>query len=485
MPQDPVIISLVTQHADSAFAPLALLYLKAHLAAHAGYDARDIRIVEFDPDEDVGRMADALVAERPEIIGLSCYVWNVTRLMTLCDRMKERMPDVRLVAGGPEVGPVARSVLESHPVLDVIVRGEGEVPFTELVVAWTNGRSIDEIAGVSFRRGAAVVETPDAPIVRDLNQLPSPHLTLPLDLTRRIVCLETQRGCVFRCNFCFYNKDLSIRNRRFDLDRVEAELGHWLQHDVHEIYLMDPIFNLHAERAKAICRFIARHNTRPVPIHAEIWAEFVDDELADLMRAAHFRFLEVGLQSTDEGALATVERRFRLHRFLGGVECLKRHELPWELQLIFGLPGETRSSFRRALNFAASLDPQVLAVYPLMVLPGTELWRKAGDFGLTFDPAPPYHVRSHFSMSPADVEAGVRVIEALQDLGDSRTLRLLARERGLTYADVLEAWIEWDGNRGGNESLGYRVKQFIVDFCTHRAIPMDFYRGFASWEFAG
>jgi hypothetical protein len=290
---------------------------------------------------------------------------------------------------------------------------------------------------------------------------------------------------VFRCSFCFYNKDLSIRNRRFDVGRVKDEIAHWLQQDIRELYLMDPIFNLNADRAKEICRFIAAHNHRRVGVHAEVWAEFIDDDMARLMRDAGFRFLEVGLQSIDPEALATVERRLRLQRFLDGVAALKRHCLAWELQLIVGLPGETRASFRRSLSFAASLDPSVLAVYPLMVLPGTELWRKAHDLRLAFDPHPPYHVRSHYSMSEADVAYGLRVVRALHDIGDSRAVRLLARERGLTYADVIDAWIAWDDEHPGDETTGYRAKQFLLDFCDRQRIPSEFYRGFASWELAG
>jgi radical SAM family protein len=326
---------------------------------------------------------------------------------------------------------------------------------------------------------------PTQAILTDLNELPSPHVTLGLESAGRVICLETQRGCVFRCNFCFYNKDLSIRNRRFGLERVERELLHWLARDVDEIYLMDPIFNLHAARAKAICRFIAAHNHRAVAIHAEVWAEFIDEELARLMRDANFRFLEIGLQSTDDTALATVERRLKMQRFLDGVAHVRRSGIPWELQLIFGLPGETCESFRRSLNFAVSLDPPQLAVYALMVLPGAELWRKAREVRLEFDPDPPYHVRSHFSMDAADARYGWRVVGALQDVGDSRTLRLLARERGVTYADLIDAWLAWEDRNPGLESTGYRVKHFLLEFCARHQIAADVYGRCLAQELAG
>ena len=478
-------ICLVARHADTHFAPLALLYLKAALIDQLQIRDDDVAILEFADSTPACDIAEAILLHEPEIVGLSCYVWNINAFRAICRLVKARRPETLIVLGGPEVGPVADAVLEANPAADVIVRSEGERPFAAVVSRWARSRDLTGVAGLTYRDGATIRANGDAPIVTDLNQLASPHLTLDTDLTGRSVCIETQRGCVFRCNFCFYNKDLSIRNRRFDLDRVEAEIDHWLQQDIRELYLMDPIFNLHAARALEICRFIAARNQRRVGIHAEVWAEFIDDEMARSMRDAGFTFLEVGLQSTDDAALATVERRLRLQRFLDGIAALKRYRLAWELQLIVGLPGETRAAFRRSLNFAASLDAPVLAVYPLMVLPGTELWRKAADLRLVFDPEPPYHVRSHYSMTEADIAYGFRVVRALQDVGDSRALRLLARERGLTYADIVDAWIAWDDSHPGDETTGYRLKQFLAEFLEERRIPPAFYTGFASWECAG
>jgi hypothetical protein len=88
-------------------------------------------------------------------------------------------------------------------------------------------------------------------------------------------------------------------------------------------------------------------------------------------------------------------------------------------------------------------------------------------------------------MTEADIAYGFRVVRALQDVGDSRALRLLARERGLTYADIVDAWIAWDDSHPGDETTGYRLKQFLAEFLEERRIPPAFYTGFASWECAG
>ena len=466
-------ICLATAHCKPAFIPLALLYLRACLVEQQSMADEDVTILEFGPDDSADQISDAVVAAGADVIAFSCYVWNIRALTGAAARIKVRQPTALIVLGGPEVGPVASSTLADHPSIDVVIKSEGEVPFRQIVERRQSGRDLGDVPGVCFRRDGHVVDTGEAPILRDLNQLASPHTERFATTERRVICIETQRGCVFRCNFCFYNKDLSIRNRRFDLGRVKREIGFWLERDVEELYLMDPVFNLNAERAKEICRFLATHNRRRIPVHTEVWAEFIDDELASLMRDAHFSYIEVGLQTTDDNVLATVERRLRLQKFLDGIASLKKYGLPFEVQLIYGLPGDTRERFRKSLNFAAALDPSHLSVFRLMVLPGTELWRKAASLDLEYDSDPPYYVRSHFSMAQADIRYGSEIKKALDWLESFRTIRVLRRERGVSYTDIIDAWMG-----SPPESLA----AFVDDFCAKKAIPPDFYRASASLE---
>jgi anaerobic magnesium-protoporphyrin IX monomethyl ester cyclase len=468
-------VCLATIHVKPAFIPLALLYLKASLVKH-GQQPSDVTILEFPPDAESDEIADRIVDAQPDVIGFSVYVWNVTRLLAASRRIKQRRPATRIVLGGPEVGPVAAAVLRAHPYVDVVVKSEGEAPFTAIIAQIERGATLERVPGICFLHDGVVVDTGDAPILQDLNTLPSPHALRYVEPRGRVICIETQRGCVFRCNFCFYNKDLSIRNRRFDLDRVKQELLFWLQQDVAEIYMMDPVFNLNAARTKEICRFIIEHNRRNVPFHAEVWAEFVDEELARLLKEANFHFLEVGLQTTDESALATVERRLKLQPFMEGVGHLKKFNLNFEVQLIYGLPGEDIPSFKRSLNFASALDPSCLAVFPLMVLPGTELWNKASVLQLRFDADPPYFIRSHPSMNEEDIRYGWRVVDAVNHLGASRTARVLSKEENVTFADLVDEWIDWRATSDGP------IDAFVTHFCGKRGIPEEFYRASASLE---
>jgi hypothetical protein len=124
-----------------------------------------------------------------------------------------------------------------------------------------------------------------------------------------------------------------------------------------------------------------------------------------------------------------------------------------------------------------------LEVFPLMVLPGTELWRKADGFQLRFEAEPPYYVTSHFSMSADDIAYGWKVNKALKYLGDAKTFRIIAREPGVTFAEVVDAWIAWDAGRPADEPRREKMERFVSDFCASRSLPADFYQRFMALEF--
>jgi anaerobic magnesium-protoporphyrin IX monomethyl ester cyclase len=465
---------LVTRHADPQFPPLALLYLKAALVDAALSAPGDVRLLEFGPEAGAEAIAAAIEAEEPDVLGFSCHVWNVVDLMRAARLAAIARPGLRVVAGGPEVGADGARALSLYPALEVVVKGEGEAVFVELLGRWRAGLGVEDVAGICHRTGRGSCEHPDAPAVANLDQLPSPHARGDLDLTGRIACVETRRGCPFCCAFCYYGRGVRSAGRSFGLDRVTADLEFWLARDVHQIFLLDPVFNLDRRRAKAICRFLARRNVRRIPVHAEIRAELMDAELAALMKAAGFKYLEVGLQAIDERALASVGRSRATVQFTDGLGHLRDRALPFELQVIFGLPGDAQASHDAALDFAASQRPDYLSSFTLMVLPGTRLRRTAARLHVEFDPEPPYFVRSTSTLSEDDVRQGRRRSPAVRHLWNSGAIRWLHDRRGRPMSDILRRWDAWSAAAGGVLPTPASSRAFALDVCTELGIVPDF-----------
>ncbi len=207
--------------------------------------------------------------------------------------------------------------------------------------------------------------------------------------------LETQRGCPYRCGFCFYNKSRQ--------GLVFAEEGNLLravawavERRIAEVYLLDPSLNSRP-RLKALLAEIARLNAdRAIRLFSEIRAEAVDEELADLLAAAGFYWFEIGLQSTNPKALKLMNRPTELKRFVAGAQQLKARGITPSIDLIIGLPGDDLQGFMRSVDFVADHGLQDdVQIFPLAVLPGTDFRKRSRELGLRFDPQPPYTVTAN------------------------------------------------------------------------------------------
>ena len=114
---------------------LALGYLKAYaLKDNFIRENADIEIIDFDTETlNVQQIVYYLSQSRPDIIGFSCYCWNIDKVLDIARIIKTIYPHIKIVLGGPEVGPVGTKYLNENHFMDVVIKGEGEITFAELL----------------------------------------------------------------------------------------------------------------------------------------------------------------------------------------------------------------------------------------------------------------------------------------------------------------------------------------------------------------
>ncbi|MBN2404357.1 MAG: radical SAM protein, partial [Coriobacteriia bacterium] len=315
--------------------------------------------------------------------------------------------------GGPEVGPIAEDVLRAHREVDMVVRGEGEQTFSELLYAITRGRRVEHVEGVSARMvDGSIVSAPDRALIADLDSIPSPYLTGVMSPVDGGAYIETYRGCPHNCGYCFEGKGYA-RIRRFSETRVAQEIDLLASTSgVHSFSFIDPVFNLTPERLRWLSERLAPHAARGMRLHTvEVDIERIDDEQAGLLVAAGVASVETGPQSIGAAALAECKRGFDKERFMNGVAALKRAGIVVECDLIVGLPGDTVEDFFSGIEFCMDLDPGIIQTSTLHVLPGTDLYERAGELGLRFDPEPPHEIVSTRTIGYNDLRrAEVRAV---------------------------------------------------------------------------
>ena len=373
---------------------LALGYLRAYAKQDAALGGRvAFETLDLDTGTDTWWAAWRVLGLEPDVLGISVTCWNARSVYEICRIVHAARPECAIVLGGPEVGPIAADVLEAHPEVSVVVRGEGEVTFAALLGELARGGKAWRVGGIALRRGDEIVTTPDRALVANLDDLPSPYLTGVLQPVDGGSYLETYRGCPHRCAYCFEGKGYG-RIRTFSDERVAAEIEAVASAPgVRTFSFIDPVFNLTDARLTKLAGWMAPHAARGIRLHTiEVDIERVDDEAAALLRAAGVASVETGPQTVGAAALKACDRPFDPGRFSEGVRALRAVGISCECDLIVGLPGDSAYDFLAGLRFCFGLDPGKVQSSTLHVLPGTGLWDRAVELGLEFDREPPHEV---------------------------------------------------------------------------------------------
>lgn len=368
--------------------PLAPGYLAAAARAVPGWE---VEVLPWHQADLLGGEAllDAVTARRPDLVGLSLYLWNAEESLALGRRLADR--GVPVLLGGPEVAP-DNPWLAASGSFAASIRGEGEVAFARALL-----------------RPPAPGDVLEAPLP-DLAAVPSPYRTGVLGPgPDGAVWLETLRGCPFRCDYCNYGK------RRAGVRRFPPE---WLDEHLHwaagagarEVYLMDPSFNVRRDWEGVLRTLEA--GGRGLGLHAELVAEALRPGDADRLARAGLGSCEVGLQSVHPDVLASVGRRWDRRRWVRGVRSLLDAGVEVVVGLILGLPGDDPARFAESLEFVLTEAPgaQVQA-FPLSLLPGTALRERAGGLGLDAFDRPPYTVLRTPGYAPEDFATAFDAVE--------------------------------------------------------------------------
>jgi radical SAM superfamily enzyme YgiQ (UPF0313 family) len=403
--------------------PLAAAYLKVFAEGLGLAHDYDIELFPSAAANALGdrALAAALAERRPWLVGFTCYLWNVERTLWVARELRRLRPGVRVVIGGPEVTTDNAWLLETTE-YDYSVLGEGEQTFANLLLALANDDAPPvPIAGLYVAPSSTPRFRPDRlpgsrKPLSDLSRLGSPYLAGVLDAAdERLVLLETTRGCVFRCKFCYYPK--AYPDQYFlPAETVRAVLRHASERGAEEVVLLDPTLNQRRDFEDFLRLLIAGNPGQRFSYFGELRGEGITPRTAALLREASFTEVEVGLQSVEPEAMTRMDRLNNLRAFERGVRAMLAEGIRVKVDLIVGLPGDTPESVRRGLGYLRENGfAGDVQVFNLAVLPGTAFRHEAAELGLAFQPRPPYYVLQTPTLSRTDLFGLMQ--EAQQSLG--------------------------------------------------------------------
>ncbi len=404
---------LAAVNAKFIHSALAVRYLKAY-TENLDYECK---IIEFSINDSREKVIQQLILEAPDIIGFSCYIWNIDFIKYIALHIKLINPDIKILYGGPEVSYDPDEFLKNNPG-EFIIQGEGEETYHELIelmisnVKYTSEAVKDSnIKGLYFRDGEHI-QCAGKRAQMDMNNIVFPYGDL-IGLENKIIYYEASRGCPFLCKYCLSSTSHGVRF--LDFQRVKKELDFFINNKVNLVKFVDRTFNCNKKFAMAIWSYLIEKapDTR---FHFEISADLLDkDELELLSRARPGLFqFEVGVQTTNSEVLKNINRYVSFEDIKKTVvELEKLKNIKQHLDLIAGLPGENIESFKESFNEVYSIKPEELQLGFLKLLKGSDMRKEAEHWGMVYSPEPPYEILKTNTMSYLDIILLKRVEEVL------------------------------------------------------------------------
>ncbi|WP_202621577.1 B12-binding domain-containing radical SAM protein [Anaerocolumna sedimenticola] len=377
------------------------------LRSYAKVYRQQIQLAEFTINNYTDDILQAIYKEKPDFIGFSCYIWNISMVEQLCIELRKLLPDCKIWLGGPEVSYDAEKRLEESTAVDGIMVGEGEETFLELMNYYIAGvKSIEQIKGIVFTDNARKTEERNEILGKeprrvtvtgirtemDISSIPFPYENIE-DFKNKIIYYEASRGCPYSCSYCLSSIDKKVRLRNIELVKKELEL--FLQYKVPQVKFVDRTFNCNKKQTLAIWNYIKERDNGITNFHFEISADILDEEELELlctMRPGLVQ-LEIGVQSTNPKTIDAIRRKMNLDKLKLAVHCIhKSRNIHEHLDLIAGLPFEDMKSFQNSFNEVYAMKPDQFQLGFLKVLKGSAMFYESKNWGIVSKSIPPYEV---------------------------------------------------------------------------------------------
>ena len=281
------------------------------LKANAGQYEQNVEICEYTINHRKEEILSRLYEKKPEIIGFSCYLWNIEYVLDIAENLKKVLPELVIIAGGPEVSYHPEEILKKNRCLDMIMVGEGERTFYEYLDCIIGGAGrLEDIDGLVYREEGKLSRTKPRQGL-DMDTLVFPYRNVS-GAENRILYYESMRGCPFSCSYCLSSVEKSVRIKSFE--KTQKELDFFLENRVPQVKFVDRTFNCNHEYAYRIWKYIGEQDNGVTNFHFEIGGDLLREEDFKLFRAFRPGLVqfEIGVQSTNPDTIRAIRRTMNL-----------------------------------------------------------------------------------------------------------------------------------------------------------------------------
>lgn len=316
---------------------------------------------------------------------------NVTgffpQVAKIAKRVKKIKKTVLTIVGGYHVTYQDVETLKDHPEIDVVIRGEGEIPLLELLKNYFN---LEDVKGITCRDKTGKIRRNPETTLLPGEKIPLPaYDLLPFSMDKYSIRIQTSRGCPYSCAFCV-DHVFWKRLRFVPIIKVTEELKllrKKLPKKTH-IHFIDSIFTVNIERTSKLCKEIERRKF-DFKFSADIRANLINKKLVKTMESAGFTQLLIGFEDPNDKVLKIVNKNLSFRKCADAAKMIKENsKMLTTAYWIIGLPGSTHKTLHQAIEISRQLLRSgildIVCSALLVPVPGTSLFQHPSKFGVKF-----------------------------------------------------------------------------------------------------
>ena len=514
------IVQVMVHSGKMLFTPLPQLHMQNVLLDSGICTQDEIVILEYENCADISRIFFDIIAHEPDIVTFSTYLWNFKVAQQLSRSLKDLYGDkCWIVWGGPHISEDPLFFVKRYErSVDLLVTWYGEAPIQHIISAWKNFNGAltaaklsfveNRIKGVYFNahvdenmsalekesilkdqqkvnnfaiidqerynkfsgeifgiRAGDFIPFNDVPQAYQIDRLPS---TITDDISERIFLLESYRGCPFSCSYCLWG----VAHKKCDYhtpERMIDEFKQLISWGARQFNFADAGFGLKKDRdLQFLKEVISCQTTLNDPINLSgyfFWQTLTDealDVIEELVGMGVMGQLDIGIQTFNPIVTKVMKRPTNFEKFESTIERIRTRNIPFQMDLILGLPGDDFKGYLNSVKKVISFEPNKFQTFPLVILPGSDYDKRRDELGIkTLKGSRSLDIDTIVetaSFSRIDIEKAFR-IESYFYL--TYTLRLLnkafkglAEELNISFYDVSMALFDWSSS---NENIIWQL----------------------------
>ncbi len=375
--QDEVIL-MATEKA-SKFPPVGLTYLAGYLQ----YNGVEVQVIDAKsinlPYSDI---CEIVKKEKPDIVGVTVFTSNLKSSLAICQEINKAYPHAKIVVGGAHIHPQHREVIEK-PYIDFCIRGEGEETVLELTKALSNGKDLEKVKGLTFKKDHNIVVTPDRPRIKDLDSLPFPARNLLQNQIYQVqigdswgafTTVSSSRGCPFKCHYCSVPQFWPIHRRR-SVQNVLQELHEIrYKYKIKNVRFSDELITLNKKWLIELCQgMVDQGLNREIAWSCDSRVDTVSRSLLEEMKKANCKVIFYGIEFGNQRILDFCAKGTTISQIHKAIEHTKEVGIIPTGNFMIGYPTETIETIEDTIKLIKRLGLEMGSVSMVTPFPGTPL----------------------------------------------------------------------------------------------------------------